>query len=683
MVLSNHFEMLGASPVLGRGFLPDDGRDGAEHVVVLAYGLWQRRFGSDPSAVGRTIEASGVPYLIVGVMGSDHLPLEPDWQIWAPIQLSEEMLAGGNGMAAVGRLVPGVTVAAAQAESRRIFRQYQEDRGESVTEEDVAGLRVVPVREWILGTNRTLLLVLLGAVGFLVLIACANVANLLLAYNGSRRQEFALRQAVGASRSRILRQLLTEAALLAVLGGTTGVALAYAALAYSVPFLPADLPRSNSVGIDSVVLAFALAASLTSAVLFGLAPALRAADSSVCVHLGGGNRGSMEKRQQRMNHGLVAVEVALAVTLVVGAGLMLRSSWKLAKVDPGFDPEGVLTLRVAAPPSAERLEDVDAFHEQALEALRAVPGVVSAGAIQFLPMRPGGWWSVYRVLGEAEPEEPRLAMRVVTHDYFSTMGITVRSGPEFSTWGRDDGVHTTLINDALARRAFPASDPLGRQILLGVDDPQPYTIVGVVGDVSQTDLRSPSFPEAYLALRERPWQSLFYAVKVDGEPARFAASVKAAVWSVHDRAPISSLSPLSKVVASTVVSDRLFTGLLTAFGLLALLLGTVGVYGVMSYVVSQRKRELGIRMAVGASAHELLRATVIRGMIPVALGIAAGLLGAITASRVLSDALFGVQPNDTLTLVAVPTILGCSALFALYVPARRASRLDPMHVLRE
>ena len=683
-VLANHFALLGVQPALGRGFVPEEGTENGQRAVVLSHGLWQRRYGADPDILGRTIDLGGDAHVVVGVAASDHQPLESDWQLWVPIRVSPAALDGGGGMAVNGRLRPGATVAEAQDEARRLYAERRRIEGAEATPDELADLTVVPLREWMVGETGTRLLVLLGAVASVLLIAAANVANLLLALGGARTRELAVRRALGAGRGRIVRQLLTEAAVLGVLGGVLGVLGGHAALAVGAPHLPAEIPRVQEVGIDGRVLAFALALSLGSALVFGLVPALRATASAASDGLADGVRGTAGRRQLRLNQGLVAAEVALAVVLVTGAGLMLRSFWQLNRVDPGFEPAGVLSLRLSPPADLEGPEEIVAFHQEVLDRVGRVPGVRSVGAIQFLPMRPGGWWSRYRVEGVAPPPERDMtvAMRVVTPAYFATMGIAVEAGRAFAGEDRAETAPVIIVNQALARSAWPGEDPVGRILMVGVDQPAPYRVVGVVEDVRQAELQTDSHPEAYLPLSQWPWWSLFYAVRVDGDPAAAAPAVRRAIWSVDDGAPISSVAPLDDVVGATVAETRFFTGLLTAFGGLALLLGAVGVYGVMSYVVSLQSRDIGIRIALGAASGRVLSGTLRRGLMPVALGLVLGMGAALVVGRVLEGTLYQVEATDPATLVAVPLVLMGAALVALYLPARRASRLDPMRVLR-
>ncbi len=685
VVFDNHFSVLGAPPALGRGFLPADAQPGAAKVAILSHELWVRRFGSDPSIVGRSILIGDAPHQVAGVMGADHQPIEEDWLLWVPADREPQSHLA---MAANGRLRAGFTIAQAEQELKRLLPQFwKESRGYQATAEDLSALRVVPLRNWILGDHEAWLMALLGAVVFVLLIVCANVANLLLALGNSRRQEMGVRLALGAARGRLIRQLLTESALLGIVGGAAGLLAAAWAVGAGVALLPPQIPRSHNIQIDAAVLGFGLTVSLVSALLFGIAPALRCTSRSITWQINSAARTlTSSAKRLRFNQGLVAAEVALSVVLVAGAGLMLRSLWALQQVDPGFNPQGVVIMRPAPPRSRyPNQESVYEYYRQASRAINRIPQVREVGQIQFLPMTSGGWWASYRRAGHTLPagqDPPSTSLRVVSPRYFAALQVSLLKGRTFTDRDNLQAQQVAVVNRTLARQGWPGEDPVGQSLLLGRDDPFQVTVVGVVEDVRQSSLRTESHPEAYLPFAQQFWPRMYYAVRVDGPAEEMVSAVQDAIWSVDRQVSLSGVGLLEDAVNRTFADSRFLAVLLSVFGMVALLLGAVGVYGVMFYLVSQRTRELGIRIALGAASRHLLGSTVIRGMIPVLLGLAAGLPGALACASLLGEALFQVTATDPATYLAVPLLLSAVAVLALYLPARRASRVDPVMVLR-
>ena len=687
-VFSNHFSMLGAKPLLGRTFQPQDGQPGAPPVVILSHSLWTRKFGADPAVVGRTILIRNVATQVVGIMGPLHQPMEEDCLIWAPSVNVADEGARHMAMAANVRLLDSASPEQAQDELRRLLTQSWAADGYQATEHDVAQMTVVPLRDWILGDHEKRLLALLGAVGFVLLIVCANVANLLLAQSGAREREMAVRLALGARRGRLVRQLLTESGLLGLAGGAGGILLSAWAVRAGAAYLPEQIPRTHNIAIDGWVLAFGLAVSMLCALLFGLAPAWRSTGRGIVGRINAGStRLTTSAGRMRLNRFLIAAEAALSVVLAVGAGLMLRSLWQLEHIDPGFEAGQVVTLRPAPPASGyPQAHNVEEYFRQVDEAVLALPGVSSIGRIQFLPMMPGGWWSGFRradrplTPGESPPSA---SARIVSPGYFPTMRIPLLQGRNFGPQDDAQSPAVVIVNQAMAKLLWGEEDPVGRELLQGSgQEPQRLRVVGVAGDVRQSDLRTASVPEAYFPLAQRSWRRMHLAVRVEGEPHAMASAVRETVRSVDPQVPLSSVRVMKEAVGATIADSRFLGALLTAFGLLALLLGAVGVYGVMSNLVTQRRQEMGIRIALGAASHRLLRTTIARGLVPVAVGIIAGAACALAFSRLLTSALFEISAADPATFLSVPLLLLAVAAMACYLPARRASRVDPILVLR-
>jgi predicted permease len=686
VVSTSHFDMLGVQPMLGRGFLTTENTEGADQVLILSHHLWTVRFGADPDIVGRELSLAGTPHTVIGVMGPQHLPIESDWQAWVPMNMDPDHWHRRSGTALNGRLRAGVTLEQAGAEMRRLTLAYSDIRGWGLTEDDVRESRVVPVREWMLGDPGQSLTLLLGAVGFVLLIACANVANLLLAQGSARRHEITVRLALGAKRGRVLRQLLTENLVLGLLGGGLGVVVALAGFRSSLAYLPADIPRVQTLSIDGTVLAFGLGLSLVSAMLFGVVPALRATGVSLATSLkDAGPAAGVSRARFSLNRGLVVAEVAGSVMLLIGAALMIRSFVRLQRVDPGFAAAGVVTVRPRL--HGPRYQDDEAvlqYHRDVHAALAATPAVLAVGGINILPMTSGGAWTSYQPPdrpGDPEDQAESASYRIVSPGYLAAMGIPVVAGRPFDAGDRADAPPVILINQTLAREAWPDDDPVGRELQLQ-GEPAPFTVVGVVGDVRQSDVQTVVYAEVYLPLEQSPARRFRYAIRVDGDAGALLGTVRQVFRSVDSSLPLIGLWAMDDVVDRTVADERFLTVVLGAFGLVALCLGAIGVYGVMSYIVSRETREIGIRMALGARAKNVLYNSLEKALVPVAAGVVLGLAGALLTARVLESFLFEISSVDPLSFMAAPVILGILALLGAYVPARRASRVDPIQVLR-
>ena len=690
-VSPNHFEVMGARPLVGRAFRPEDAEPGRSRVVVLAHALWQTRFGGDPGVIGRMIRIDFVPHLVIGVMPADYRSLEPQFRLWLPQEVEPGTTVGTDETwwvrTRVGRLAGGASVAAAQAELRvaavRLASAYpaEVDRG-------AAGrATVAPLREALVGEFGRTLWILLGAVSLVLLTACSNVANLLLARSGARQREVAVRTAIGASRGQVIAQLLTESLVLGVLGGAAGIVLAWLVLAVLKAGAPADLPRIQEVAVDSTVLLFGLAVSLLTAAVFGLVPALRASRLPVRAVLAGGGRGFTGPGPGRLGRTLIAAEVAVAVVLIVAAGLMARTVWNLRTVDPGFYTDRVLTLHIAAPPALEDSSartDLDAYR-RVWEAVAALPGVEAVGGIHLLPLAAGNnrypYW--------AENNEPRPGslppvanIRVATPGYLGAMGIPILEGRWFATTDLRDGPPVLVVNRSLADRLWPGASPVGKRIRLLDEGSFDWEVIGVIGDVHQSTLRLEPQHEIYLPHEQWQWPAMFATVRTAGDAAAFAPAVRRAIHEVDPDIAISRVATMEQVVAASIATNRFLAALTVGFALLALALGSVGVYGVLSYGVSRRMPEFGVRLALGSTRQRIIRQALWDSLRPVSAGLAIGVAAAWATTRLLSALLFDVSPTDPATFVTVVAVLLIVAAAASYLPARRAASADPTTAIR-
>lgn len=677
----DHFEGLGARPLLGRGFVRGDAEVVPADAVVLSHGLWVRRFGADPGVVGRRVEVGERPRTVVGVMGPDHVPMEPDWEAWSPMPLDAEAFAG-RALAVNALLRPGVTQDEARDDLRRALVAAWARGGYTATDDDVAAIRVVPLRDHLLGDVGRPLGVLYAAVLAVLLLACANVANLRLAQGESRAPEMAVRASLGAGRGRLVGQLVLESLVLAAVGGALALGLAGALHAWGAGRLPAGMPRASQWTLGGATVAYAVASAAGAGLLAGLLPAWRLA----------GGRGLARRARgagpgaERLSALLVTAEVAGSVVLLVAAGLMLRSFAALRAVDPGFETDGVVAVRVT--PTSDRVAgpaETAAYWDAVLEAAGAVPGVEARGAIMFLPMSPGGAWSAVRREGSSVPDDevPSGSFRIVTPGYFETLGVRRLAGRLFEAGDDAGGEPVAVINESLARLVFGDDDPVGRTLLVGRDEPDPLRVVGVVADVRQSQVRDEAFPEFYRPAAQEPFARMYLVARSGGgDPGATLAGLQGAVKSVDAGAILSRPVTLDALVAESVGATRLVTQLLALFGVVALTLGAVGVYGVTASAVARRRREIGIRKALGAPAGAVAGGTLIRALVPVFGGLLLGAVGAAAASGLLDTLLFEVDARDPVTFVVVPVVLGLVALAAVAGPTLRASRIDPVRTLR-
>jgi putative ABC transport system permease protein len=673
----------------GRGFAPDEDKPAAGKVVVLSEDLWKRRFGGDRGLVGRTVNLDGELYTVIGIAGRNRWPATMD--LWLPFPLNDQSLNPGNRgaiyLSAVARLAPGVSMEQARAEARaiasRLAAQYPEHN---------TGYRmdVVGMQTYMVGSVRKPLLVLMGAVLFVLLIACVNVANLLLVRASGRESEVAVRTALGAGRARIVRQLLTESVVLALLGGVAGAVLAVWATKALVALAPERTPRLHEVAVDSSVLLFTLTVSVVTGILFGLVPALRASRPDLSSVLKEGTRGSKGRPAVHARSVLVVVETALAVMLLAGAGLLLRSFGALVQVDPGFDPSNAIAFRIA-PPSPKYEEDpqLRALANTLMERMQRLPGVVAAGASAFgQPLDDNDFTLSFQVEGRPEPppgQEPSMRIAEVTPGYFKALGLPLLRGRLFTEQDRDGSATVAILTDAAARKYFPNEDPIGKRIMLGWTSNgvrRGGEVVGIIGDFKQSTLDSDADPQLFLPYDQAPLGTLAVVIRSTADLGAVAAAARAAVRDVDPDLPIYRLQTLEELVSTSVAQPRFYMLLLGGFAAVALMMAAIGMYGVTAYGVNQRKQEIGVRMALGATQDKVVRMVLRQGLILAVVGAAAGLFGAFLASRGLRGLLFEVSATDPMTYIGVTLTLVLVAALASYLPARRAARTDPQLALR-
>jgi len=698
MVTPEIFAVLQAAPLLGRVFAPEEAQAGRDDVVLLSHGFWQRRYAGKADAVGQKLTISGRSHTIIGVMppGFAFPPKAEIWQpLWFPKEHYDPQRRGARGLEVLARLKPGVSSVEAQAEldwlGAQLTAQYPQNYGADRRYRMI----VTPLLEDFVGELKPALLLLAGAVGFVLLIACANVANLLLARAATRRQEMAVRLALGAGRGRLMRQLLTESVLLAGAGGAAGLLLATWGVQLLLRFAPDNLPRLGAVDLDGRVLAFTALASLLTGVIFGLAPALHAARADVNEALRESGRTGAGARRQRLRNAFVVAEIALALVLLAGAGLTLKSFWRLQAVEPGFNSDGVLTMRMLLPFTTHpQTSQRAAFFRQVLERLRAIPGVAAAGAVSRIPMAPGN--NSGTMTGEnsaagasMNPNAPQAEteMRWASPEYFQTMGIALLRGRDFNGADVEGTLPVAIVDESFARHFYPNEDPIGKRIKRGgPHSARPWkTIVGVVRSVRNQRLDATSLPQAYFPVFQEADEmfNLSFAARASGgDPLALAQSVRAAVLAVDRNQPIFDVKPLRQIVADSISLKRLALLLLSVFAIVALLLAAAGIYGVMAYTVTQRTREIGIRMAMGAQTRDVLRLVLRQGLTLTCVGVALGWLAALGLTRLLENLLYGVSATDPLTLGGVGALLAAIALLACYLPARRAAKVDPTAALR-
>jgi putative ABC transport system permease protein len=690
-VFGNFFDVLGVPPALGRGFQVEESWDGRDLVAVVSHGLWLRRFAGDPGVIGRTIRVDGTNRLVVGVAAEGFGYPTADVDVWLPVgwqaaNRTAVWFRRAHFVRPVARLRPGVTVeqagTALAGVARELEREYPEtNRG--------MGAGLTDLRQSIVGDATRYLLVAFGAVTLLLLIACVNVANLFLVRVADRRHELAIRAALGAPRRRLGGLLLLESLTIAMAGGALGIALgAWGTELFLAVAIP-DVPRLSAVRMDPLVLGYAVVVTLATTLLFGAGPALLGADASATAALAESGRGtSAGKRAALLRRGLIVAESALAVLLVAGAGLMLRTLQELGRVDPGFDPTGVLTATLQLPGGTyQQGADVTAFQRELLAKLQSVPGVTAAGGTDGLPLEGTAWTSDLAIEGEPPLDRaPDFNRRVVTAGYFEALRVPVLAGRLFTDADDAAAPGVALINETLARRHFGDRDPIGRRIAFDqrpdADEPW-YTVVGVVGAEKLDGLSSArDWPEVFLSASQTPRWRLSLVLRSALTPEQLVTALRATLRATDPQLALADVRTMGQVMGDSIARERFVAVLLGTFAALALLLAAVGVYGVVAYTVAQREREVGVRVALGASRGEIVRLVLRQGMGTVGIGLAAGLVMVIPTTRVMRGLLFGIEPTDPLTLAAVVTVLGATAALACYVPARHAARIPPMEALR-
>ena len=705
-VSADLFSALRVSAMIGRVFTNDEDKPGATSVVVLSYALWQRRFGGQNSILNQALTLNGRSYTVIGVMPADYA-FPSRVEMWVPVgQLSGDpnWQERGNhpGLYAVGRLKPGATMAQAQADMNTISANLEKQYPDSNTRN---GVRIRPLMEVLVGnTVRSTLWVLFGAVAFVLLIACANIANLLLARATSRRKEMAIRAAMGAGRWRIARQLLTESLLLAIIGGGIGLGIAVLMIKWILYVSPTAIPRSREIALDWRVLGFTLAVSFLTGILFGLVPALQAGEVDVHETLKEAGRGTSAKHWLRSS--LVIVEVATTMVLLIGAGLMIRSFYRLQNVNPGFSYEQLTSFTVALPQRKYVTEEQRAaFFNTLLQNLRAVPGVQSVGAASGLPLGNNGWQTSFVVDGRPQPprgQTPLMEACTVTADYFKAMNIPLLRGRYFTDQdnrafiaGRDlsklndgerliAGANVIIVDELFAKQHWPNEEAVGKRIRFGTDAQAPaLEVVGVVGRVKMESLSDDSNRvQGYFSFGQLPFNGMTVIIKGLGDPNQLIAAARAQVKAVDPDQPIYNIRTMEEIRGESVAPQRLNLMLLSIFAGIAFVLAIVGIYGVMSYAVTQRTHEIGIRMAIGAQPRDVFRMILGQGMFLTIIGMVAGLLGAFGLTRLMATMLFGVRPTDPLTFAGVAVLLVLVALVACYIPGRRATKVDPVNSLR-
>lgn len=678
------FEVLRVQPALGTGFTADQDRPGASDVIVLSHALWQRRFSGDPNVVGRSVTVNGQSLAILGVMPADFYHPSRTAEFWRPIAINPaDASRGGHFLGVVARVKAGTSVEQAGTEMKliteRLAVQYPENSANESSE-------VVPLLEQVVGTIRPALMTLFVAVGVVVLIACANVANLLLVRASVREKEVAIRAAMGAGRSRLLAQMLAESLILALVGGALGLGLAYLAIPAIQSLSAGSIPRVADVSIDGTVLLFALGASIVTGIIFGVVPAFQMSRTGAGAVLKEGGRSSVGTGGRWMRSVLLVTEVALSLMLLVGAALLLKSFGKLTNVDPGFSAEGVLAFQVSLPATAYP-EDSNrlAFFDTLLERLSAAPAVQDVGAVQTLPMR-GGYVLTFEVAGRPAPapgSEPSANHRVVTPEYFSTLKIPVRRGRTFSAQDSPTSPMVAVVDEAFVRRHFADQDPIGQRIDIGNGTDGAYEIVGVVGTVNYSGLDAEAAPTMYVPLTQDPFNTLWVVARTAGDPNALTGTVRQILGDIDRTLPAYSITPLSTVLDDSIAQRRFSMMLIVLFGGVALFLSAVGLYGVVAYTVSLRTKEIGLRMAIGAQPGDVLRLIVGGGMKLAAVGVVVGIAGAIAASTLVESMLFEVEPSDPVSYGATALLLLAIAAVACYIPARRAMRVDPMVTLQD
>jgi putative ABC transport system permease protein len=702
-VSSGYFAVVGVEPMLGRSFSTEEYEVGKDQVVILGNAFWKRRYAGDPNVINRKITLDGSSYTVVGVMPPGLYPMRPlttgqidfdesEQHYWTPMSFAPQWAAvrSAHVLGVVGRLKPGVTLDQAVAEMNaigaRLAQEYAANKGE--------GIIVNPFMNEVVGNVRTGLITLLVAVGLVLLIACANIAGLLLAQHAARSKEIAIRAALGASRGRLVRQFFLEGMLLSLLGTVAGIGLASLALNVLLKIVTQDIPRLEHVQLDWQVLSFTLLLAIATCLVFGLIPAWHASkpDLHTTLEQSGRTLGAGGRRL-RLRQMLVVFQVSMAVMLVIGAGLLIKSFWRLQQVDPGFRAERVLSLSLTLPYAKyARPEQVNQFFNQLHDAMSNLPGVQSAAIGYDNPLQTN-WIDSFEIDGRvAATGSPAKQANVnpIGPDYFVTVGAPMVKGRQFTPQDDPDHPAVVIVNESFVRRYFPSEEPLGRRLKIGPPErlwrgqrlSGTFEIVGVVRDVKSAGLQAATEPTYYVPATQAPLQDMTLLVRTTTEPTSIVPALRQAVWSIDPNQPISNVNTMEQIVSESISRPRLNTTLMGLFGALALILAAVGIYGLLSYTVTQRTQEMGIRMALGAQVGDVLRLVLKQGMVLAIIGQAIGLAGAFALTRLIRGLLFGVTPTDVTIFIAVTGVLSTIALLACYLPARRATKVDPLVALR-
>jgi putative ABC transport system permease protein len=688
-VTDGFFSLLGARALKGRTFVAEEDKPGAEPVIILSEGFWQRRFGADPDICGKSVTFNGEPAVVVGVIEAGFLNPRPDdrqpVEFWRPFRLNYSQInRRSDYLGVIARLKPRVTIAQAHAEMVTIASRLEQQYPATNTGWST---KVISLHERFFGDVSRALIFLMCAVGFLLLIACANVANLLLVRATSRSREMAIRAALGATRGRAIRQLLTESVLLSLLGGAAGLVIAVWGVEMILSIIPNTVPRVDVISLDSRALIFTAVASLATGIAFGLVPAIQASRLRLSDSLKEGARSGLTPGGNRIRNILAVAEIALALVLLVGAGLMVRSFINLQNVDPGFNPDRVLTMQVQLPAARYKGDpQIAAFGEQLLERVNTLPGIESAGLMSDVPLAGGGDYLGFAIEGRAQnPDDPNpdAIAHAATPGYFKTMGIQLKSGRLFGETDHREAPPVIVINEAMARRFWNDEDPLGKRINLGAGQNAPWlTIIGVVGSVRHETLSQQPYPEMYAPIAQQPTRVLNVVVRSAADNATVVSSIREQVKQLDQDLPVFNTRTAHQLLADSMARPRFNALLVTLFAAVALILASIGIYGVISYGVSQREHEIGVRVALGAGRSDIIRMVIVQGLRLVAAGIAIGLITMIGLSRLMEGLLFEVSETDLLTFTAVPLLLAGVVLLACCAPALRATRVDPINALR-
>ncbi|MGA9773588.1 MAG: ABC transporter permease [Blastocatellia bacterium] len=692
-VSTDFFQVMGVKPMLGRTFLPDEDAPGGNQVVVLSYELWQSNFGASESIIDQTLILDAKITTVIGVLPADfHFPDEAT-MLWvprvfdAPTPAPERIKIGAGFLAVIARLKPDVPASQARAEVEAINDRYRQHYVGNMDVDN--GSKLVSLQEQIVGDIKPTLLILQGAVVFVLLIACANVANLFLARSSGRQKELAIRKALGASRLRLIRQLLAENILLSLVGAAFGLLLAMLAIKLLVAINPGNIPCVKEVWLDGAVLLFTLTIAVLTGVIVGLVPALYGSNVNLNDNLKESGRSSTPGlNRHRLRSLIVVTEVALALTLLISAGLLIQSFIRLRNVNPGFEPDNVLTMQISLPRSKYTDPASQSnFFKQLIQRVEELPGVQSAGAVSYLPLSGGGIRFFYNIEGRPRlglGKDPVISVRSISPDYFQALGIPLLRGRAFTDQDTSGNPKVVIISDTMARRSFAGEDPIGKRLAISSNyGPDGWmTIVAIAGDVKHTGLEAESSEELYMPYLQTPWPSMYVVARTAANPASLSGAVRNEVFFVDKDQPVFNMKTMTEVISSSVTQPRFTVFLLGSFAGVALLLAALGIYGVMAYSVTQRTQEMGIRMALGANRASILKLVMRQGMILALIGILIGVGAAFFATRVMKSLLFGIGITDPITFVSVPLILIVVALLACYIPARKATRVDPVIALR-